>query len=141
MGSIATPAIAEAKEAEARELTTAVSFGAPPIVVTDPHGWRWDLLDRIEELREDATCTRQQMENSRDHIRNYYGLDLKAGLHITYDGRPGAIAGFCGQYVVIQLDGDKDTLVVHTGSLEYPPGVRVGPGPDERFAHLVEVGN
>ncbi|MGR3875820.1 hypothetical protein ACUXZZ_45625 (plasmid) [Streptomyces graminifolii] len=139
MPTIATLTAAEALETQARELTTTLSYGTPPIVVTDPNGWRWDMLDHVEELRESATNIRQRIENSRDHIRDYYGLRLHIGLGITYDGRPGAIAGFAGQYVVIQLDGDNDTMTCHTGSLEYPPGVRVGPGPDERFAHLVEV--
>lgn len=139
MPTIATLDAAEALDTEAQKLSAALSYGAPPIVVTDPHGWRWDMLDHVEELRETATCIRQQIESSRDHIRNYYGLQLHIGLGITYDGRSGAIVGFAGQYVVIQLDGDDDTMTCHTGDLEYPPGVRVGPGPDERFAHLVEV--
>ncbi|MEW2301961.1 hypothetical protein AB0958_18640 [Streptomyces sp. NPDC006655] len=139
MPTIATPADADAKEAEARELTHALTYGTPPVVVTDPYGWRWDLLDYVEELRETATCIRQQIENSREHIYNYYGLRVHVGLGITYDGRTGSIVGFAGQYVVIQLDGDDDTMICHTGSLEYPPGVRVGPDPDERYAHLVEV--
>ncbi|MEU1371982.1 hypothetical protein ABZ454_38725 [Streptomyces sp. NPDC005803] len=96
--------------------------------------------DRIEELREDARSIRDRIENSRDHIRNYYGLDLSVGLGIKHNGRPGKIVGFAGQYVEVQLDGDDHTTTCHaTSSMEYPPATRIGLGPDERFAHLVET--
>jgi hypothetical protein len=96
--------------------------------------------DRIEELREDARSIRTRIESSREHIRNYYGLDLKVGLDVTHEGRPGKIVGFAGQYVEVQHDGDDHTTTCHaTSSMEYPPGTRIGPDPDERFAHLVQV--
>jgi hypothetical protein len=96
--------------------------------------------DRIEELREGARSIRARIENSREHIRNYYGLDLGIGLVIKHGGRPGTIVGFAGQYVEVQHDGDDHTTTCHaTSEMEYPPGTRIGPGPDERFAHLVET--
>jgi hypothetical protein len=96
--------------------------------------------DRIEELREDARSIRARVESSREHIRNYYGLNLAVGLVVKHGGRRGTIVGFAGQYVEVQLDGDEDTTTCHaTSEMEYPAGTRIGPAPDERFAHLVQV--
>ena len=62
-------------------------------------------------------------------------------MPVKFEGRPGRIVGFQGQYVTVLLDGDDEPSTLHTGEdgLEYPAGTRVGPGPDERFAHLVQV--
>jgi hypothetical protein len=103
-------------------------------------GERMRAEDRIEELREDAASIKARIESSREHIRNYYGLDLRVGLEVRHENRPGRIVGFAGQYVEVQLDGDDHTTTCHaTSEMEYPQGTRIGPGPDERFAHLVEV--
>lgn len=124
---------AEALESKAREMLAVLHLCTT-----------WDermrAEDRIEELREDAASIKTRIESSREHIRNYYGLDLRVGLKIKHDGHPGRIVGFAGQYVEVQLDGDDHTTTCHaTSEMEYPQGTRVGPGPDERFAHLVEV--
>ncbi|MFD9248428.1 hypothetical protein [Streptomyces bottropensis] len=126
-------------ESEAKELYSSL-YGAPPVGVRDEHRWRSDTLDRIEELREHARSIRDRIESSREHIRNYYGLDLRVDLEVKHAGRPGHIVGFAGQYVVVQLDGDDHPVTCHaTSDMEYPERTQIGPGPDERFAHLVRV--
>lgn len=124
---------AEAMERQAREMLDVIH-----------HCTTWEerlrAEDRIEELREDAASIKTRIESSREHIRNYYGLDLRVDLEVKHAGRPGRIAGFSGQYVEVRLDGDDHTTTCHaTSEMEYPQGTHVGPGPDERFAHLVEV--
>ncbi|MEW2402113.1 hypothetical protein [Streptomyces sp. NPDC046862] len=124
---------AEAMELQAREMLAVLH-----------HCTTWDermrAEDRIEELREGAASIKTRIESSREHIRNYYGLDLRVGLGIKHEGRPGVIVGFAGQYVEVRLDGDDHTTTCHaTSEMEYPQGTHIGPGPDERFAHLVEV--
>ncbi|WP_333745458.1 hypothetical protein [Streptomyces sp. IBSBF 2950] len=137
--SAAILAEAEAKEAEASKLYASL-YGRPPATVTDEHRWRNDTLDQIEELREEAANIRARIESSREHIRRYYGLEVNVGLDVKHDGRPGRVAGFSGQYIEVQLDGDDHTTTCHaTSAMEYPKGTRIGPDPDERFAHLVQV--
>jgi hypothetical protein len=131
--SAAILAEAEAMERQAREM---------PAVLHHCATWdeRMRAEDRIEELREDAASIRTRIESSREHIRNYYGLNLRVGMKAKHAGRPGRIVGFSGQYVEMQLDGDDHTTTCHaTSEMEYPQGTSIGPGPDERFAHLVEV--
>ncbi|MBP5926677.1 hypothetical protein F3K32_42480 [Streptomyces sp. LBUM 1483] len=137
--SAAILADAEAKEAEASKLYASL-YGRPPATVTDEHRWRNDTLDRIEELREEAASIRTRVESSREHIRRYYGLEVHVGLEVKNNGRPGRVVGFSGQYIEVQLDGDDYPTTCHaTSEMEYPQGTRIGPDPDERFAHLVEV--
>lgn len=139
MSSVAILADAERMESEAKALYSSL-YGAPPRGTKDVHRWRTDTMDRIDELREDAGYIRGGIESSREHIRKYYGLDLSVDLEVKHAGRAGHIAGFAGQYVVVLLKGDDHTTTCHaTSSMEYPPGTQIGPGPDERFAHLVEV--
>lgn len=124
---------AEAMEREARQMLTDLHLHAT---------WeeRMRAEDRVEELRERAASIRVRIKSSTEHIRNYYGLDLRVGLEVKHAGRPGRIVGFTGQYVEVQHEGDDHTTTCHaTSEMEYPPGTRVGPDPDERFAHLVEV--
>lgn len=131
--SAAILAEAEAMERQARELLAVLHLCTT---------WekRMRAEDRIEELREDAASIKARIDSSREHIRNYYGLDLRVGLEVKHEGRPGRIVGFTGQYVEVQLAGDDHTTTCHaTSEMEYPQGTRIGPGPDERFAHLVEV--
>jgi hypothetical protein len=115
--------------------------GTCPIAATSaPWEARLHAEDRAEELREDARSIRARIESSREHIRNYYGLDLRVGLEVKHAGRPGRIVGFSGQYVEVILDGDDHTTTCHaTSEMDYPQGTRIGPDPDERFAHLVQV--
>ncbi|MDX3672698.1 hypothetical protein [Streptomyces europaeiscabiei] len=78
--------------------------------------------------------------NSIEHIRNYYGLAVHGGMRVKHSGRPGVIVGYSGQYIEVLIDGaDRPTTCHATSEMEYPPGTRVGPDPDERFAHLVQV--
>jgi hypothetical protein len=131
--SAAILADADAFESQARKLSNDAVLAAT-----------WDermrAEDRVEELREDARSIRARIKSSREHIRNYYGLDLRVGLDVKHEGRPGVIVGFAGQYVEVQLDGDGHTTTCHAmSSMEYPEGTRVGPDPDERFAHLVQT--
>jgi seryl-tRNA synthetase len=124
---------AEAMERQAQEMLDVIH-----------HCTTWEerlrAEDRIEELREDAASIKARIESSREHIRNYYGLDLKVGLEVTHEGRPGRIVGFTGQYVEVQHEGEEHTTTCHaTSGMDYPEGTRIGPGPDERFVHLVEV--
>jgi hypothetical protein len=124
---------AEAMERQAREMLDVLH-----------HCTTWDerlrAEDRIEELREDAASIKTRIESSREHIRNYYGLDLRVGMEVKHAGRPGRIVGFTGQYVEVQHDGDDHTTTCHaTSEMEYPQGTRIGPDPDERFAYLVQV--
>jgi hypothetical protein len=138
--SAAILAEAEAKEAEASMLYTSLYAATPPDGVLDALRWRCDTLDRIEDLREDAANIRARVRSSIDHIRSYYGLKVRVGLEVKHAGRPGRIVGFAGQYVEVLMDGDEQPTTCHaTSRMEYPPGVQVGPGPDERFARLVEV--
>jgi len=77
---------------------------------------------------------------SIEHIRNYYGLALHGGMRVEQADRAGTIVGYRGQYVEVLFDGEDRPLPCHpTENMTYPPGAQVGPGPDERFAHLVEV--
>lgn len=102
--------------------------------------WRYRTLEEIDDLREQAHYARIAVQNSIDHIRSYYGLEVFVGLRVTKGGRPAAIVGFSGQYIDVLVDGEEGPITCHaTADLEYPRGVRVGPGPDERFAHLVQV--
>jgi hypothetical protein len=131
--SAAILADAEALERQARKLSDDMYMCA---------SWedRMRAEDRIEEMREDARNIRARIKSSGEHIRNYYGLDLRVGLDVTHEGRPGEIVGFAGQYVEVQLYGDDHTTTCHaTSSMEYPEGTRIGPDPDERFAHLVQT--
>ncbi|MFI5814860.1 hypothetical protein ACIA7S_28375 [Streptomyces sp. NPDC051643] len=131
--SAAILADADALERQARALADDIDMSAP---------WedRMRNEDRIEEMREDAASIRARVENSREHIRNYYGLNLDVGLDVKHEGRPGRIVGFAGQYVAVLHDGDEEPSICHaTSEMEYPAGTQVGPGPDERFAHLVQV--
>ncbi|GAA2732349.1 hypothetical protein [Streptomyces nogalater] len=124
---------ADALELQARKFGDAACLAAT---------WedRMRAEDRAEELREEARNIRTRIASSREHIRNYYGLNLDVGLNVQHEGRPGVIVGFAGQYLEVQLDGDDHTTTCHaTAGMEYPPGIRVGPGPDERFAHLVQT--
>ncbi|MEU0656141.1 hypothetical protein ABZ485_28385 [Streptomyces albogriseolus] len=120
-------------ERKARELLNTLT-------PTTPFEQRFQIEDEAEELREDARSIRTRVENSIEHIRNYYGLNLRVGLEVKYEGRAGRIVGFAGQYVAVHCDGDETFVICHaTAEMEYPKGVQVGPGPDERFAHLVQV--
>lgn len=85
--SAAILAEAEAMESRARALANDLYMHA---------SWedRMRAEDRIEELREDAANIRARIASSREHIRNYYGLDLRIELDVTHGGRPGRIVGF-----------------------------------------------
>ncbi|MGW3308159.1 hypothetical protein ACWDG9_16415 [Streptomyces sp. NPDC001073] len=138
--SAAILAESEAKEAEASKLYASLYAYAPPVDVTDAHRWRCDTLDRIEELREATANARTRIQQSIDHIRNYYGLSTHVGLEVEHVGRPGHIVGYSGQYLEVLMDGDKEPMTCHaTSQMTYPAGVRIGPNPDERFAHLVHT--
>lgn len=131
---------AEAYEAQARDLTAALTHAAAPVVIIDETAWRLHTMLRIEDLLEYAEGIRMQIRSSIEHIRNYYGLDLSVGLDVEHDGRPGKIVGFSGQYVVVRIKGEDHTTTCHaTAEMKYPQHVHIGPGPDERFAHLVET--
>lgn len=139
MSSAAILADAERMESEAKELFGSL-YGAPPKGTQDVHRWRMDTMDRIDTLREDAGYIRGRIESSREHIRRYYGLELSVGMEVKHAGRPGRLVGFAGQYVEVMLEGGDHPVTCHaTSSMEYPQGTQIGPGPDERFAHLVEV--
>lgn len=82
----------------------------------------------------------EQEQHSIEHIRNYYGLAVHGGMRVKCEGRPGTIVGYQGQYIKVLLDGEERPDTRHaTWEMEYPPEAHVGPGPDERFAHLVQV--
>ncbi|MFI9052426.1 hypothetical protein [Streptomyces sp. NPDC053427] len=137
--SAAILADAERMESEAQALYASL-YGAPPEGTHDAHRWRCDTLDRIDELREAARSIKARIESSREHIRNYYGLDLRIDLKVKHEGHSGRIVGFAGQYVEVAFDGDDHSTTCHaTSGMEYPPQTRIGPDPDERFAHLVKV--
>jgi hypothetical protein len=139
MSAAAIHAEAEAMEAEARTLYDSL-YGAPPAGTPDVHRWRCNTLDRIDDLREHAANIKARIESSRQHIRGYYGLELFVGMDVKHEGRAGTVAGFAGQYVEVQFPGDDYTTTCHAMSeMEYPPGTRIGPDPDERFAHLVDT--
>jgi hypothetical protein len=88
-------------------------------------------MDRYARLAED---------NSIRHLVSYYGLLTYVGMPVKYNGQPGELVGYAGQYVKVLLEGDEEPVTCHpTSSMEYPAGTQVGPGPDERFAHLVQV--
>ncbi|MGW5216022.1 hypothetical protein ACWEQO_33675 [Streptomyces sp. NPDC004051] len=129
----------ERMEGEARMLYASL-YDGPPVGTRDEHQWRYDTLDRIEELREHAASIKARIKSSFEHIRNYYGLDLRVGLAVKHADRPGRIVSLSGQYVEVLLESDEESMPCHaTSEMGYPPGARVGPGPDERFTHLVET--
>lgn len=137
--SPAIAADADRMEAEASTLYASL-YGQPPAGTVNEESWRDAARDRIEDLREAARCIRTQIKSSREHIRTYYGLAVDVGLRVTYGGEGATVVGFAGQYLAVLRDGAAEPVVVHaTASVEYPPGVSVGPGPDERYAHLVET--
>lgn len=120
----------------------------------DPVGTKANL-----ELMEDATnvryagkCRRPgchqifaraaSLKNSVEHIRSYYGLKVHGGMRVYHGGRPGVIVGFTSQYIEVLLDSEERPITCHaTSDMTYPLEAHVGPGPDERFAHLVKVGS
>jgi hypothetical protein len=123
-----------------------------PAAACDPRGILIDsdLAADATEVKRPGKCRRPgcrqlfeeapRLASSIEHIRNYYGLALYGGMRLVHGGRPGTIVGFHGQYVQVLHDGDDRPETCHaTSGMEYPEGARVGPGPDERFAHLVEV--
>ncbi|RZF02929.1 hypothetical protein [Streptomyces albidoflavus] len=133
MSAAAISAEADTYEQKARELLNALT-------PTLPWEQRFHVEDQAEDLRERARSIRTRVNNSIEHIRSYYGLNLRVGLEVKHEGRPGTIVGFAGQYVAVQHEGDDTYVVRHaTSQMEYPEGTQVGPDPDERFAHLVQV--
>ncbi|MFF7335472.1 hypothetical protein [Streptomyces sp. NPDC008150] len=133
MSAAAIYADADTHEHHARELLNTLEHNT---------SWerRYQIEEQAEELRENARNIRTRVDSSIEHIRNYYGLSLRVGLEVKHEGRPGRIVGFAGQYVAVHLDGDDTYSVCHaTAAMEYPEGAQVGPGPDERFAHLVQA--
>jgi len=56
------------------------------------------------------------------YINNYYGLNIRRGTNITYNGRGGKVTGTSNAHVMIKLDGDKNAKPYHprTDGLEYP---------------------
>ena len=98
------------------------------------------MYDFDDEEAEAAHYRRLAEENSIRHLRDYYGLAVRKGMRVKYTGQDGTLVGFEGQYVRVPLDDHEEPVTCHpTSSMEYPPGTQVGPGPDERFAHLVQV--
>jgi len=109
-----------------------------------------DLAADATEVKPQGKCRRPgcrqlfadaaRIANSVEHIRNYYGLAVYGGMRVKHEGKPGTIVGYRGQYIEVLIDGDDRPITCHaTAEMEYPEGTRVGPDPDERFAHLVEV--
>lgn len=128
---------AERMEGEARMLY-ASQYDGPPVGTRDRHQWRYDTLDRIEELRGHAVSLKVRIKSSRKRIRNYYGLDLRVGLAVERADRPGRIVSSSGQYVEVLLEDDEESTPCHaTSKMGCPPDAGVGPGPDERLPHLV----
>jgi hypothetical protein len=109
-----------------------------------------DIIADATEVKPQGRCRRPgcrqlfeaapRIANSVKHIRNYYGLAVHGGMRVKHSGQPGVIVGYSGQYIEVLLDGDTRPVTCHaTWEMEYPDGAQVGPGPDERFAHLVQV--
>jgi len=64
---------------------------------------------------------------SRDHIRSFYGIPVKRGMRIVFDGKPGKITGFRDRYLLVRLDDEppatrnRSPLILHpTWRVEYP---------------------
>jgi hypothetical protein len=123
-----------------------------PAAACDPVGTMMstDHISDATEVKPQGRCRRPgcrqlfeaapRIANSVGHIRSYYGLAVHGGMRVKHDGRPGTIVGYSGQYIEVLVDGeDRPTTCHATSRMEYPPGTRVGPDPDKRFAHLVEV--
>jgi len=63
---------------------------------------------------------------SMDYIRNYYGVPAQRGGRVRYTGgrhpQLGTITGSEGQYLTIQLDGQRHSMPYHpTWEIEYLP--------------------
>jgi hypothetical protein len=98
----------------AARMLYASQYDGPPVGTRDEHQWRYNTLDRIEELREHAAGVKTRIESSR--IRNYYGLDLRVDLAVKHADRPGRIVSFSGQYVEVLLEGDEESTPCHATS-------------------------
>lgn len=60
-------------------------------------------------------------KGSADYVRRYYRVPAKRGGRIRWDGRPGTIVGFVGQYLRVRLDArPKYVITLHpTYLIEY----------------------
>jgi len=60
---------------------------------------------------------------SMDRIRDYYGLTVKRGDRVRYDGRMGTVRGCVrngNMHLSVLLDGDSQPVAVHpTWRMEY----------------------
>ncbi|NUR01384.1 MAG: hypothetical protein HOY79_34115 [Streptomyces sp.] len=123
-----------------------------PTAACDPRNILIDvaLRDDATKVHRNGRCRRPgcrqlfadaaRIASSVEHIRNYYGLAVYGGMRVKHEGRPGTIVGYRGQYIEVLIGGEDRPITCHaTAEMEYPEEARVGPGPDERFAHLVQV--
>lgn len=58
---------------------------------------------RVTLLPEKPPPTRYAM--ARDHIESYYGIPVRRGMPVIYDGQPGRVTGLKGQHLLVRLDG------------------------------------
>lgn len=56
-------------------------------------------------LPETPPPTRYAM--AREHIASYYGIAVRRGMPVIFDGQPGRVTGLDGQYLLVRLD-DQD---------------------------------
>lgn len=66
---------------------------------------------------------------SMQYIRDYYGLSVKVGDRITFNGSPppkeGIVVGAKGQYLRVRFDGEKHPQTLHpTWRVDYFDGPR-----------------
>ena len=55
-----------------------------------------------------------------DYIRDYYGLDIKKGMHVLdAKGRRGVVVG-ATHHVKVRLEGEKHANFYHPNDLTYP---------------------
>ena len=54
-----------------------------------------------------------------DYIRDYYGVPIKQGASIEYEGVRGLVTGTHGPHVKAKLEGEKHSRVFHPQDLKW----------------------
>ncbi|OLZ72538.1 hypothetical protein AVW11_03860 [Streptomyces amritsarensis] len=60
--------------------------------------------------------------SSGQYIRRYYGVAVRRGMEITFDGKPARIVGYRGQYLRVRTPEYTRPVSIHpTWHVVYPP--------------------
>lgn len=59
---------------------------------------------------------------SFEYIEQTYGIIVKKGDRVKYEGKEGIIVSASGAYLEIRWDGERRLQLYHPMSIEYPKG-------------------